>query len=538
MPGLQDVVFGGVLPPQEVLVEISLDGGGSQTPDLDQIIQEVAGILSGQTVLIQGQDYVDVVFGSEQPTLNWVFLSATIFNTTDASPLNVWPGVLTSKTTAGFRLQLNGVPDTGNYYLYWSIKGVFGYYLSGPSSGDINVPSSNFTVRLPDGSTMTGAVIITPHGGVGLFTPSTVTLSEANPIATFTYTPTTYGSRSISTTNNRGMDNPPQIEFTPTTDTYTLSGPASGSVGTPSTDFTVALPAGAAVFGSVTITPDDGGAGGTFTPVTVDLSTGAPSATFTYTAVSSGDKTISVTNDGGLTNPGSLTYTALSGLFNNLISYWTLDEASGTRVDSHGSNDLSDNNTVGSAAGIINNGADFVAANSEYLSHVSNASLQMSGNTDFTITAWVNMSTLPPPGGAFSFVTKDDDAASSRDYTLACIRGSGWCFFIKGGGTYIASEGAPAASTGAWHFLVAWYDSSNGQVHLRVDDTTTFDSVAGATGTDVSAAEFRIGASEYSGFEYYADAVIDEVGIWKRKLTSQEITDLYNSGAGLPYSSF
>jgi hypothetical protein len=78
----------------------------------------------------------------------------------------------------------------------------------------------------------------------------------------------------------------------------------------PSTNFTVALPIGGAVSGTVTVTPSDGGGGGTFTPVTVALTTAAPSTTFTYTAVSAGAKTLSVTNDGGLSNPGNLTYTA------------------------------------------------------------------------------------------------------------------------------------------------------------------------------------------------------------------------------------
>jgi hypothetical protein len=40
-----------------------------------------------------------------------------------------------------------------------------------------------------------------------------------------------------------------------------------------------------------------------------------------------------------------------SGFTTNLESYWDLDEASGTRSDSHGSNDLGDNNSVGIAGG-------------------------------------------------------------------------------------------------------------------------------------------------------------------------------------------
>jgi len=216
----------------------------------------------------------------------------------------------------------------------------------------------------------------------------------------------------------------------------------------------------------------------------------------------------------------------------NLISYWKLDEASGTRVDSAGTNNLTDNNTVGSATGIIGNAASFVAASSQYLSCASNASLQMAGNTDFTISAWVKLASSISANA--SLVTKDSNAANSRDYTLDYLLGGGFRFYIQGGSTYIASTAAPAATL--WYFLVAWYDSSNGQLHIRINDITTYDSATGATGTDVSAPEFRIGARERSIEPDYADAVIDEVGLWKRKLTAGEITALYNGGAGITYT--
>lgn len=88
----------------------------------------------------------------------------------------------------------------------------------------------------------------------------------------------------------------------------TLTGPSSGTVGSASSNFTVG--ANGAITGTVTVTPSDGGAGGTFTPTSVAISSGTPTATFTYTASSAGAKTISTTNDGGLTNPSSITYTA------------------------------------------------------------------------------------------------------------------------------------------------------------------------------------------------------------------------------------
>lgn len=89
--------------------------------------------------------------------------------------------------------------------------------------------------------------------------------------------------------------------------TYTLTGPSSGPIGTASTNFTVS-PNGKIV--SAVITPSDSGGGGTFTPASLTFTNSSAAQTFTYTPSSAGTKTISATNNGGLTDPGSLTYTA------------------------------------------------------------------------------------------------------------------------------------------------------------------------------------------------------------------------------------
>ncbi len=93
----------------------------------------------------------------------------------------------------------------------------------------------------------------------------------------------------------------------------TMTGPTTGTTGAASSNFTVGVtPVGGTITGTVIVTPSDGGAGGTFTPTTRSLTTASPSGTFTYTAASDGAKTISATNNGGLTNPSNITYTASS----------------------------------------------------------------------------------------------------------------------------------------------------------------------------------------------------------------------------------
>lgn len=88
----------------------------------------------------------------------------------------------------------------------------------------------------------------------------------------------------------------------------TFTGPSSGQVGVASAAFTIG--ANGEVSGSHVVTLSDGGAGGTFSPATVTLTAGAPSATATYTAASAGVKTLGASDAGGYTAPSSLSYTA------------------------------------------------------------------------------------------------------------------------------------------------------------------------------------------------------------------------------------
>lgn len=87
----------------------------------------------------------------------------------------------------------------------------------------------------------------------------------------------------------------------------TMLAPAGGPELAASANFTIG--ANGSITGTVTVTPSDGGAGGTFTPPSVAISSGTPTATFTYTPpAGSATRTISVTNNGSLTNPTAVSY--------------------------------------------------------------------------------------------------------------------------------------------------------------------------------------------------------------------------------------
>ena len=106
------------------------------------------------------------------------------------------------------------------------------YYLTGPGSGEVARASSNFTVAL-DGATISGTVRVTPaaSNSDGAFSPAYVDLTNTIRSGTFTYTPSKWSARTISTTNNGGLTNPSGVSY--------LSKVQTGNSGTaPSGDYT------------------------------------------------------------------------------------------------------------------------------------------------------------------------------------------------------------------------------------------------------------------------------------------------------------
>lgn len=99
----------------------------------------------------------------------------------------------------------------------------------------------------------------------------------------------------------------------PPATTILISGPTSGSVASASSNFT--LSTNGTITTNIIITPSDGGAGGTFTPSTVTLTSATVTGTFTYTAASTGNKTISITNNLSLINPSNIIYNAAAQIF-------------------------------------------------------------------------------------------------------------------------------------------------------------------------------------------------------------------------------
>lgn len=225
-------------------------------------------------------------------------------------------------------------------------------------------------------------------------------------------------------------------------------------------------------------------------------------------------------------------------LTDSLISHWKLNEASGTRDDSHSTNHLSDNNTVTSATGKVGDAGDFEAMNTEFLSLSDNAAMS-TGATSFTFACWVQLEST----GSENFSTilsKDTVASGHREYNLIYEKVANRFSFSAGrtGSTTVDSAiannfGAPSLAT--WYFIVAWYDRDLDTVNIQVNNGTA-NSAAKTIDPPDGTGSFFIG--KLGNNQFYWDGLIDSVSFWKRVLTSDEKTQLYNSGNGLDYDSF
>jgi len=78
-----------------------------------------------------------------------------------------------------------------------------------------------------------------------------------------------------------------------------------------------------------------------------------------------------------------------------------------------------------------------------------------------------------------------------------------------------------------WHHVVVTKEGSS--VKVYVDDTNTY---SGSYTYTIGDYNMYFGTWNYHSFR---DGKIDEIGLWSRALTSDEVTELYNSGAGFTY---
>lgn len=210
-------------------------------------------------------------------------------------------------------------------------------------------------------------------------------------------------------------------------------------------------------------------------------------------------------------------------LTTNLVSYWKFDNSG---ADAVGANTATVTN-ASYVTGKINQGVSMDGSTSTIQIGTSNLVATTAGQA-ISFNLWVNSNTA--------------STALAYKQTYNLKDGFGWVWswgdgsfygtarFRDSGGTYYTNT-STNISTGTLHMLTGIYDGTN--LVTYVDGAST------GTNNIGSLVRYSAGTGNYignnsSGSDMF-NGIVDEAGLWSRALTSAEVTQLYNGGAGLPY---
>jgi hypothetical protein len=205
-----------------------------------------------------------------------------------------------------------------------------------------------------------------------------------------------------------------------------------------------------------------------------------------------------------------------------LVSCWDMEELSGTRLDSWAGYDLTDNNTVGRAAGYVSDyAAHFVNANLEYFTHDDVSGHRFEEISIYAIYYLDNLATHQ------TLVGKYGVDAGTRQFMLSVLNTGFVSWYASWDGTSTPNVIQLSTTASAWHIVMAGQDSSTGP-WLRQGEAETSTARTGVL-YDVDE-PLRFGL--WGAVSWPLDAKIDITALWDRPLSIPEQDWLYNAGNG------
>ena len=216
-------------------------------------------------------------------------------------------------------------------------------------------------------------------------------------------------------------------------------------------------------------------------------------------------------------------------LWNDLLAYYTADNTPNDALGTYNGT-LTNGATYGT--GKINQGFSLDGVN-DYV-NFGNV-LDFDGSTPFSISCWTYSTNI----NSLKFIIgKAFAGVPYTGYGMFFYQNKIRCFIQQVEGTdSLYKTGSVNLSVNTWYHITMTYDGSktvaglkvyvDGSVYSMIDNYDNF------TGSSSNSKNFTIGVKENT---WYYSGIQDEVGIWNRELTASEVTQLYNSGAGLQYT--
>ncbi len=215
---------------------------------------------------------------------------------------------------------------------------------------------------------------------------------------------------------------------------------------------------------------------------------------------------------------------------NSLMGYWNFDYGNSTHVF-----DMSGNNQHGEYRGLVSNtNINFVRGNysefnqgDDHINISLNAPFETSGR-NVSISAWIYISSYPSGSGGDNrrtIISRSDDLTNGY-FGLEIDPGQRVSYRVRSSNTHTDLFSSTLLLNTWYHLIFVNGVNSSIYINAILDTTTT-----ALTNQYTTSGPLYIGSSEENAeaFEYQFDGLIDEVMIFNRSLSEQEIQSLYNS---------
>jgi hypothetical protein len=213
----------------------------------------------------------------------------------------------------------------------------------------------------------------------------------------------------------------------------------------------------------------------------------------------------------------------------DMVSYWKFDEGSGLIAnDSVGGNQGGLLGAPAWTSGSVGGALSFDGID-DFVVTGNNPSLNFANQ--LTMEAWINISAIPGPFQWYGVTDKGKFEIYIYNGGFSVLTQG--VYFVISGVTYdLFDQGSIPITPGQWTHVAATFDGT--EIRAYVNGQLDFAFIAPGAIDDSSAYGFHIGREPTDGNHF--NGLIDEVAVYGRALTQQEIQAHYQNGlAGLGY---
>ena len=216
---------------------------------------------------------------------------------------------------------------------------------------------------------------------------------------------------------------------------------------------------------------------------------------------------------------------------NGLVGYWPFSGNANDQTPNGNNGTVNGASLTTDRFGNANSAYDFDGLNSEIIVP-NNPSLNLENPNQFTFSYWINVATLLPTGISFVIIKQTDSGLIQDGYNSGVeYLYSSSCRIQNGPSSSSLTFGSLANTipTNSWIFVCQVWDGNHGKTYLN---NILVNDVVGSAVAGDNLADLRFGKPNSSTGGRF-DGKIDDIGIWNRALSQQEITNIYN---GVTYS--